>query len=144
MVHKLDADRLHGRLMILEGRLDPARLIPPHTHTREDECSFVLAGDVTFQVGADVFTATAGSYVVKPRGEPHALWNAGSKAARVMEIHVPATLGAFYDELAEVVTDPAMSGEQRREAQEALHARYGLIFHWERVPELAERYGVHP
>jgi hypothetical protein len=97
-----------------------------------------------FQVGEEVVTATHGSYVIKPRGVAHAFWNSGSEPARVMEIHVPATFGSFYDELGATMADPSMSEQERREAQQSLHARYGLTFHWDRLPQLMERYGVRP
>ena len=142
MVHKVDAGRLEGGLLIMEGEIAPGGLIPPHTHSREDECSYILDGEMMVQVGEDVITAASGSYIIKPRGIAHALWNSGSKPARVMEIHVPATFGNFYDELGATMADPSVSQQQRREAQEALHARYGLTFHWDRVPQLMERYGV--
>jgi quercetin dioxygenase-like cupin family protein len=144
MVHKVDAGRLEGGLLIMEGEIAAGGLIPPHTHSREDECSYVLAGEVTFQVGDDVITATPGSYVIKPRGVPHAFWNSGGEPARLMEIHVPATFDRFYDELAATMADASMSDQERREAQEALHARYGLTFHWDRIPQLMQRYGVRP
>jgi quercetin dioxygenase-like cupin family protein len=144
MVHKVDAGRLEGGLLIMEGEIAPGGLIPPHTHSREDECSYVVAGEVMFQVGDDVVTAGPGSYVIKPRGIAHAFWNSGSEPARVMEIHVPATFGRFYDELGATFADPSISEQERREAQGALHARYGLTFHWDRIPQLMERYGVRP
>jgi len=144
MVHKVDAGRLEGGLLIMEGEIAPDGLIPPHTHSREDECSYVVTGEVMFQVGDDVVTAGPGSYVIKPRGIAHASWNSGGEPARVMEIHVPATFDRFYDELGATFADPSMSEQERREAQDALHARYGLTFHWDRIPQLMERYGVRP
>ena len=144
MVHKVDAGRLEGGLLIMEGEIAPGGLIPPHTHSREDECSYVVTGEVMFQVGDDVLTAGPGSYVIKPRGIAHAFWNSGGEPAQVMEIHVPATFGRFYDELGATFADPSMSEQERREAQGALHARYGLTFHWDRIPQLIERYGVRP
>ena len=144
MVHKVDAGRLEGGLLVMEGGLAPGGLIPPHTHTREDECSYVIAGEVMFQVGEDVITATPGSYVIKPRGVPHAFWNCGSEPARVMELHVPATFARYYDEVGAIFADSSMTEHERRETLEAHHARYGVTFHWDRVPELVDRYGVKP
>ena len=144
MVHKVDAHHLGGRLLVVEGQVAPGTLIPPHTHTREDECSYVISGRVVFQVGEDVVTADAGSYVIKPRGVSHAFWNPGSEPARVMELHVPATFASYYDEVAAIFADSAMTEHERREALEAHHARYGVTFHWDRVAELADRHGVKP
>lgn len=52
------------------------------------------------------------------RGIPHAFWNSGGEPARVMEIHVPATFGRFYDELGATMADASMSEQERREAQD--------------------------
>ena len=144
MTHKVDADHFGGRLLVMEGRVAPGALIPPHTHTREDECSYVISGTVVFQVGEDTVTAEPGSYVLKPRGVPHALWNPGSEPAQVMELHVPATFARYYDEAGAIFGDSAMTQEERREALEAHHARYGVTFHWDRVADLVDRHGVEP
>lgn len=56
---------------------------------------------------------------------------------------MPATFAHHHDELGEIATD-SMTDHERREAQEALHARYGLTFHWDGISELAGRYGVKP
>ena len=42
------------------------------------------------------------------------------------------------------MADASMSEQERREAQGALHARYGLTFHWDRIPQLMQHYGVRP
>jgi hypothetical protein len=35
-----------GAYAVLEFRLDPGRLIPPHAHRREHEVSYVLEGEI--------------------------------------------------------------------------------------------------
>ena len=37
----------------------PGMMIPPHTHTREDECNFVLRGELTYDVGGEIVVAPA-------------------------------------------------------------------------------------
>jgi quercetin dioxygenase-like cupin family protein len=64
-------------------------MIPLHTHAREDECSYVLQGELTCYVGGEVVLTQNGSYVLKPRGVPHAFHNAGSETVRVIEILTP-------------------------------------------------------
>ena len=39
VVHKVTAESSGGTLSILEWGLPPGQMIPPHTHTREDECT---------------------------------------------------------------------------------------------------------
>ena len=144
MAHKVDAHHLGGRLLVVESRVAPVALLPPHTHTRENECSYVVSGTVGFQVGDEIVTADAGSYVVKPRGVPHAFWNAGSEPARVMELHVPATFASYYDEVGAILADSALTEHERRAALKAHHARYGVTSHWDRVADLVRRCSVRP
>lgn len=68
MVHKVTAERSGGTLTVIEWSLSPGAMIPPHTHAREDECSFVLEGELRCEVGGQIVVAPAGSYVLKPRG----------------------------------------------------------------------------
>jgi quercetin dioxygenase-like cupin family protein len=67
IVHKLTAEVSSGSLTIEEWGLPPGVMIPPHTHTREDECNFVLEGELTCDVGGEIVLAPVGSYLLKPR-----------------------------------------------------------------------------
>ena len=49
---------------------------PPHVHDREDECSFVLDGEMSVRCRDSAFDAAAGSFVFLPRGRPHRFWAA--------------------------------------------------------------------
>ena len=80
-----------GVFGILEFTIAPGRLVPPHTHVAEDELSYILEGEVGFRVGDEVFTATRGTYVQKPRGIPHTFWNATERPARIMELLLPGS-----------------------------------------------------
>lgn len=40
-----------------------------------------------------------GGYTIKPRGEVHAMWNAGSTRARMIEVISPAGFEGFFREL---------------------------------------------
>jgi quercetin dioxygenase-like cupin family protein len=142
MVHKVGASHLTGSLLIMEGVIRPGQLIAPHTHTREDECAYVLSGQLTYQIGDLVRTVSAGTYVVKPRGIPHAFWNGGSEPARVMELHLPATFDRFYDEGARIFAAYGVGDPEGQRAFSELSERYGLVQHWERVAEITARYGL--
>jgi len=112
MIHKVRSVWANDGLSILEGVLGPRTLIPPHTHSREDECSYVLEGQLTFDVGGSVVTVGPGSYILKPRGVFHAFWNATEDPARVMEIHAPGTFDAFHGELATILSGHLAAEEQ--------------------------------
>jgi mannose-6-phosphate isomerase-like protein (cupin superfamily) len=44
---------------------------PLHVHDREDECFYVMDGELSIHCGGDAYDATAGSFVFLPPGRPH-------------------------------------------------------------------------
>ena len=60
ITHKVTAPASGGSLKIEEWSLPSGAMIPPHTHAREDECSFVLEGDLTCYVGGEIVLAPQG------------------------------------------------------------------------------------
>ncbi len=47
---------------------------PLHVHDHEDECFYVLDGDLSIRCGSEEFDAARGSFVFLPRGRPHRFW----------------------------------------------------------------------
>ena len=72
--------------------IEPGWFAPPHTHTREDEYSYILDGRFGFEIGDREFEAAAGSLVFKPRDVRHAFWNLGAGRGLILEIVSPAGL----------------------------------------------------
>ena len=103
ITHKVTAKSFGGAFTSIEARLAPGEMIPPHTHTREDECAFVLEGELTFDVGGQIAVAQAGSFVLKPRGIYHAFGNTGTEVAHVLEFHTPGGFESYYDEYERIV-----------------------------------------
>jgi quercetin dioxygenase-like cupin family protein len=147
IVHKVPPERFGGALSIVEWGLPPGQMIPPHTRTREHECNFVRQGELTCDVGGEIVVAPAGSYVLKPRGVPHALCNTGIEPVLVMEFLVPGGFERFFDEYEEIAAKLAsgeMSEDEHRRARDELSEGYGLIWHDERIPESRARFGTGP
>ena len=143
VTHKVTAEIFDGVFTIIETSIPPGDMIPPHTHTREDECNFVLEGELTFDVGGEIVVARAGSFVVKPRGVYHAFCNTGTEAARALEIHTPGEFENYYDEYEEIV-ESAMDEDERLKARVELGERYGVSWHDELIPEVRARFGIEP
>ncbi len=143
MVHKVTAELSGGAFTVEEWGLPPGGLIPPHTHTREDECNFVLEGELTCDVGGEIVVAPAGSYVLKPRNVPHALCNTGTELVWVVEILTPGGFEAYFDEYEEIASRE-MDEDERRKARAELGERYGVTWHDERIPEARARFGIEP
>jgi quercetin dioxygenase-like cupin family protein len=142
-VHKITADRSGGALAVEEWGLPPGMMIPPHT--REDECNFVLKGELTCDVGGEIVVAPVGSYVLKPRNVPHALCNTGTEPVWVMEILTPGGFESYFDEYENIASKLAsgeINKEEHRWARAELGERYGVIWHDERIPEARTRFGI--
>ncbi|HEX2109838.1 MAG TPA: cupin domain-containing protein [Rubrobacteraceae bacterium] len=143
ITHKVTAESFGGAFTIIEASIPPGDMIPPHTHTHEDECAFVLEGELTFDIGGEIVVAPAGSFVLKPRGVYHAFCNTGTGPNRHLEFHTPGEFENYYDEYEQIV-ESEMSEEERRKARVELGERYGVTWHDERIPEVRARFGIGP
>jgi mannose-6-phosphate isomerase-like protein (cupin superfamily) len=71
---------------------------PLHVHEREDECFYVLDGELSIRCGTDTFDATAGSFVFLPRGRPHQFWATG-QPTRLLLITVPGGIEDYFGQI---------------------------------------------
>jgi len=142
ITHKVTAAASGGSLLVDEWGLQPGEMIPPHTHDREDECSYVLQGELTCYVGGDVIVAREGSYVLKPRSVPHAFYNAGEEPVRVMETLTPGdSFEGYFDEYEEIASRK-MDDEEHKRARAELGERYGVTWHEGMIPDVRSRFGI--
>jgi quercetin dioxygenase-like cupin family protein len=93
---KIEGSDTGGALSIVEHPFEVGALVRPHVHTREDEISIVLEGEIGFRSEDQEVVLGAGGYIVKPRNQVHAMWNAGSTPARMIEIITPAGFEGFF------------------------------------------------
>jgi mannose-6-phosphate isomerase-like protein (cupin superfamily) len=141
-VFKVFGGNTGGAFSVVEHPVEPRVLAaPPHTHANEDEYSFVVEGEIGVWIDGEEFVAGPGTYVLKPRGVPHAFWNPGPGKARFVEIISPPGFERYFDELAELVYKGADDPDFEASIA-SLGAKYGLTFHMELVPELLERHGL--
>jgi len=133
-VVKVTGDATGGALAVVETSISPRGLIEQHVHAN-DVWIYVRQGHVGVLVGDDIAEGSMGSWLLKPRDIPHAMWNSRDVPARVMEVLTPAGTEGYFRE----------AGQQPdREAFDAMAARYGIRFmrdaDWNRVPR--ERFGL--
>lgn len=87
-----------GALFLCEVSVPPLGGPPPHIHHREDESLFVIEGEITFQLAAERFHASAGDLVYVPRGTVHSFQNTGQNRAKMLVLSTPAGLEKFFEE----------------------------------------------
>ena len=127
---------------LVEHPIGPRALAAPmHTHQHEDEYTYVLEGEIGVQIGEEVLVGRPGDLIFKPRGVPHAFWNAADEPARALEIISPAGFERYFAELAPLFP-PANQGALDEEAIGAVRAKYGLELDMGSIPVLAERHGL--
>ena len=135
----LSSEQTGGSFGLVEHDL-PARQLgsPVHTHADEDEYSYVVSGTLSAQVGDEVIEAGPGEVVAKPRGIPHAFWNAGDEPVVFVELITPGCFEEYFFDLAEPFN------AQDLEAMDAIRQRYRLDMRPETIGELIGRNGLEP
>jgi quercetin dioxygenase-like cupin family protein len=120
-VYKTPGDTTQGAFALIEHPIEPGVLAPPHIHEREGEYSYALEGEVGFPIGDAERTAGPGCYVLKPRGLPHALRNAGPATARLLEIIAPSGFEHYLEEMADLMAHPPINQERLAELRQRYH-----------------------
>ena len=114
-----------GAYCLLDVGLAPGIGVPRHTHTREDEAYFVLAGELTFVL-------RPGDTLLAPRDIPHQLRNSGNVENRYLLLFSPSGFEKFV--MATAVPAPQDAVAPREPPAVAvrnvleLAASYGILF----------------
>ncbi len=138
---KINSADTGGLVSIVEHPFEVGALVPPHVHHLEDEISYVLEGEIGFRSEDQEVVLEAGGYIVKPRGQVHAMWNAGGTPARMIEVITPGGFEDFFRELSAL----GAGGPPDMEKLVELAGRYQLPFvepDW--LPDVIKRYGLTP
>ena len=73
---------------------------PPLHHHDFDESFFVLAGELTFQLGDERVTRRAGDIAFAPRGVAHTFGNLSGADARTLIVCTPAGFERYFARMA--------------------------------------------
>jgi quercetin dioxygenase-like cupin family protein len=126
---KSSATTTDGRVAVTENLAPRGAGSPLHVHHNEDEWFYVIEGELTFWVGGQVITASAGSFVYGPRDIPHT-FTVSSDQARFLLVVEPAGFDGFVRaigqpaERLEIPPAPTEAPDMARIAEAA--AQYGL------------------
>jgi len=121
-----------GAYCLLEVSLAPGMGVPRHTHTREDEVYFVLAGELEVTVGEKTFILRPGDTLLAPRDISHELRNSGNTTNHYLLVFSPSGFEEFIMAAAVPAPDNAVAPtEPPAVAVQNVHelaAGYGIIF----------------
>jgi quercetin dioxygenase-like cupin family protein len=144
-VFKLTSRTDGAQVAIVEHPFAVGSITAPHLHTREDEHSIVLEGEIGFRSDDAEVVLGPGGYITKPRGQMHAMWNAGDQPGRIIEVITPGGFENYFRELSELLassTDGVRNLRLQPEFTE-LADKYGLTYgtpDW--LDDVVERYGL--
>jgi quercetin dioxygenase-like cupin family protein len=97
LTFKVRGEETGGALTVFENEVAPNDGPPLHVHAREDECWYVLEGELRFRFGDALDHAPAGSFVFVPRGVAHCFQNVGDRPARILVMFTPSGMERFFD-----------------------------------------------
>jgi quercetin dioxygenase-like cupin family protein len=97
---------------------------PPHSHSNNEECVYVLAGTLRYSVGAESRDLTVGQTMSTPRGAVHAFSNPFAETARALIVLSPDIGAEYFRDVAAVVN---AGGPPDRAALVSVLSKYGLV-----------------
>jgi quercetin dioxygenase-like cupin family protein len=107
IVFKVRGRQSDGAVTMFETQVPPGAGPPLHLHEGQDECMYVLAGDVRVRIGDDVALTPAGSFAFFCRGVAHCWQNVGPEPARILVMTTPAGLEQLFERFTALGDRPA-------------------------------------
>jgi quercetin dioxygenase-like cupin family protein len=114
-----------GTLGVFELTVPPGSNVPPpHSHSHNEECVYVLEGTLRYSVGAETRDLSHGQSMSTPKGVVHAFSHPFAVAARALIIQSPDIGAQYFRDVAAVVN---VGGPPDKAALVAVMATYGLV-----------------
>lgn len=103
---KTTSQETNGTFALIEIVVYPETGSPLHIHSREDETFLIQAGEIQFQIAGRDLTATPGTLIYSPKGQPHLFVNRTDQPATMLCWLMPAGLEQFFMAIGSPATDP--------------------------------------
>ena len=101
-----------------------AHVPPPHSHTDNEECLYVLEGVLRYSVDDETRDLNPGDWMSTPRGAVHQFSNPGAATARALVMMTPDVGAQYFLDVAAVV---GAGGPPDRAKLMQVMTRYGLV-----------------
>jgi uncharacterized cupin superfamily protein len=110
---------------MFELTVPPASNVPPpHSHTKNDECVYVLEGMLRYSVDAETRDLAVGDHMFSPKGSVHQFSNPFAATVRALIVQSPDIGAQYFRDVAEVVN---AGGPPDKAALVSVMTRYGLV-----------------
>jgi quercetin dioxygenase-like cupin family protein len=114
-----------GGLGVFEMKVPAgAHVPPPHSHTENEECVYVLEGVLSYTVDANTRDLKPGEWMSTPKGSVHHFSNPGSDAARALVVMTPDIGEQYFRDVSALISS---AGPPDRTKLAKIMARYGLV-----------------
>ena len=97
---------------------------PPHSHSNNEECVYVLDGTLRYTVGGDTRDLSPGQSMSTPKGVVHAFSNPFTVTARALIVQSPDIGAQYFKDVAVVVN---AGGPPDKAALLSVMSKYGLV-----------------
>ena len=93
-----------GGMGVFELTVAPnGKVPPPHSHTNNEECAYVLEGTLRYSVDGNARDLGPGDWMFTPRGSVHQFSNPHGQTARALIMLTPDIGAQYFRDVAEVV-----------------------------------------
>lgn len=114
-----------GGLGVFELGVPPnSNVPPPHSHTANEECVYVLDGVLRYAVDDVARDLGPGDWMLTPRGSVHQFSNPHNHPARALIVLTPDIGAQYFRDVAAVVN---VGGPPDRAKLLGVMSRYGLV-----------------
>jgi quercetin dioxygenase-like cupin family protein len=114
-----------GGLGVFELTIPPGSNVPPpHSHTNNEECAYVLEGVLRYSVDQETRDLKPGEWMSTPRGSVHAFSNPGSETVRALIMLTPDIGEQYFRDVAAVL---GTGGPPDKAKLVEVMGRYGLV-----------------
>lgn len=114
-----------GGMGVFEMTVPPGSGVPPpHSHSRNEECVYVLEGMLRYSVDGVIRDLAPGGWMFTPRGSVHQFSNPHNETARALIILTPDIGAQYFRDVAAVVN---ADGPPDLGKLIGVMSRYGLV-----------------
>jgi len=114
-----------GSVGMFELTVPPGSNVPPpHSHSLNDECVYVLEGKLRYSVGEDSRDLAPGEWMFSPKDTVHRFSNPFDAATRALIVQSPDIGPQYFKDVGAVVN---AGGPPNKAALAAVMSRYGLV-----------------